>query len=386
MVHEPHQERILHVCTRYLRGGSERRLRDLIAAVPNFDHHVVIGRDSEPDLARSQLAAASISVEESLVRQLSPRRDAVAVGRLTRLVRGGGYVLVVTHQSKAGVVGRTAAALAGRVPVIHSLSMASFGPGYSRRSSRIFRTAERVLAPVTAAYAVVGRDLATRYSQIGIDERKLRVVRSGVPLPNRPVDPGEARGRLHERFAIDRTAPLIAYVGSLDERKGVGELPSILNEVRRNGPAAHLAIAGAGSLEPLLRRRFAPDLQSSTVHLLGHISPVDDLIAAADVIVLPSRVEGISQVLIQAAVAGTPFVAYHVDGVQELLDLGAVGTSVPIGDVRGVATAIVDVLRVGARGTSIDRREWAPDKIAQDYRALINTALPPVHRKALARV
>jgi glycosyltransferase involved in cell wall biosynthesis len=379
----PDRARVLHVCTRYLRGGSERRLRDFIAAVPDVIHDVVIGLESDPDLARSQLDAASISVEPALIRQVSPVRDAIAVARLARRVRRGGYVLVVTHQSKAGVVGRTAAAMAGRVPVIHSLSMASFGPGYSARSSRIQRATERVLAPLTTGYAVVGTDLAARYSQIGIDERKLRIVRSGVPLPDHRVAPSQARRHLHERFGIDRTAPLIAYLGSLDERKGVDELPAILDRVRRGEPAARLVIAGAGSLEPLLRSRFAADLESSTVYMLGHVSPVDDLVAAADVIVLPSRVEGISQVLIQAAVAATPFVAYEVDGVQELRDLGAAAMSAPIGDRDRLSGAIVEVLRAGFRGAPIDAGDWASDKIAEDYRSLFDSVLPAYNRRVL---
>ncbi|HEY8093181.1 MAG TPA: glycosyltransferase, partial [Acidimicrobiales bacterium] len=148
--------RVLHICTRYLRGSSEQRLLDLMKAIPEAEHHLVVGGDSWPGLAESRVPAARIRVEPRLVRRVSAIDDALAVWRLARLMRRLRPDLVVTHQSKSGVVGRTAALFAGRPPSVHVLSMASFGPGYSRRASRVFRAAERALAPVTTRYATVG--------------------------------------------------------------------------------------------------------------------------------------------------------------------------------------------------------------------------------------
>ena len=83
------------------------------------------------------------------------------------------------------------------------------------------------------------------------------------------------------------------------------------------------------------------------MRLLGHVSDVPRVLRAADVLALPSSAEGLPQVLVQAARAGVPFVAFDVDGVAELLALGAVGRSVPLGDRDGFAVALRDAL--GAR-------------------------------------
>ena len=184
---------VLHVMTRYLRGGSEKRLRDMVAAFPEARHMLVVGDDSSPDAARREMALAAVRVVPTLVRQPSPIDDLRALASIWRIMRALSPDLVVTHQSKAGVLGRLSARWL-RIPNVSSLSMANFGPGYAAAQSGLFRALERSLRRSTTAYAVVGHDLARRYEGIGVPRHKLRVVRSGVrlPAPEDATDP--ARG------------------------------------------------------------------------------------------------------------------------------------------------------------------------------------------------
>jgi glycosyltransferase involved in cell wall biosynthesis len=346
-----------------------------MVALPEFEHDVIIGADSDADLAASQLPCRAVWVEHSLRREVSPLEDLRATMRLRRVIRRGRYDVVITHQSKAGVVGRLAAATAGRPAVIHSLSMASFGPGYGTASSAVFRALERGLAPVTAAYAVVGKDLARRYTRIGIPEQKCHVIRSGVPL-RAPVPVEEARGRVHAVLGVPRCRPLVVYVGSLERRKGAAEIAPFLAALVALCPDAFLAVAGEGPLHATVEAELAALGLTANAGLLGYVSPVHDLIQAAGVVVLLSRAEGISQVLIQAASVGTPFVAYGVDGTTELLDLGATGEVVAIGDVQSAARAAAELLQCRTRGAPIDVSAWSECNILDGYRSLASSALP----------
>ena len=366
--------RVLHICTRYLRGGSERRLRDMMAALSEYEHDVVIGPDSDIDLATSQLRAKSIFVEPALRRSISPANDLLATWRLYRRIRNGNYALVVTHQSKAGVLSRAAAVLGGRPPVIHSLSMASFGPGYSRPASWIFRHAERALAPVTDGYAVVGHDLLERYTSIGIPHGKCQVIRSGVPC-GPMTSRADARARVVAMLGLPAERPIVAYVGSLDARKGAHDIVPYLLRLGGRSPNPFLAIAGEGPLAETVRARIGSQGLTADAALLGYVSPVDDLIHAADAVILLSRAEGISQVLVQAAARGTPFVAYDVDGTHELLAFGASGSVVGIGDVDAAANATIALLREGKRGRPIDTESWSDAVITAGYRDLVTTAV-----------
>ena len=369
MAAPPRPLRVLHVVTRYRRGGSEQRVRDFVAALDEHEHTVVVGDDSDAELAARHLGVP-VERERFLVR--SPRfdQDVQAVRALTARLKRDRVDLVVTHQSKAGVVGRVAARLAGRIPVVHSLSMASFGPGYGRTESAMFRVVERALAPLTARYVVVGADLARRFEVAGVASRKLVIVRSAATLPApRPTAVPSVAG-------VPDGRPVVLCLGALEARKNPLDLVPLMERVRESVPDAFLAVAGEGPLAEDLAGAVTRAGLDADVALLGFVKPVEPLLWRADALVLLSNAEGLPQVLIQAAAAGLPFVTYDVDGGREVVALGAVGQVVPLGDVAGAAAALTRF--VGAptpRQRCVDVSSWDPCVIAASYRSVVDDVL-----------
>lgn len=367
----------LHVITRYQRGGSERRVQDSIRAVSEMRHHVLVGSESDVELARQQTGAERVWVLPTLVRQVDPVRDLRALVSLWRLMRGGAYSLVITHQSKAGVLARAAAAVGGPATV-HSLSMASFGPGYGRLENALFRRLERILGARTAAYCVVGADLAERFAAVGVPRDRLHVVRSGVPLPGHLLLRDEARQRLDARYGTVPGRPLICYVGSLEPRKNPVLLARLLRSLhdRMVSPPDLLVIGDGPQRGDLLEELRALRLEDHAT-LTGYVAEprlVQDALRAVDVVVLLSEAEGLPQVLVQSAATGTPFVAFAVEGVHEILALGARGTAVPLGRLDEVVDAVERWLTVEAtasREPEADVSSWTPEAIAASYRAVV---------------
>jgi len=138
----------------------------------------------------------------------------------------------------------------------------------------------------------------------------------------------------------------------------------------------YLVVAGQGPLEGPLRESLRQHGLAGDSALLGFVERPASLIAAADALVLLSRVEGLPQVLVQAAAAGTPFVSYEVDGARELLDLGAVGAVVPTGDLPAAAVALDRALSQDRPAATVDLASWSPDAIAEGYRRVLH---PLVH-------
>lgn len=370
----------LHVCTRYQRGGSERRVQDSIHALPHLRHHLLLGAESDVDLARSQTAAERVWVLPTLVRPLAPARDAAALLSLRRLLRGRRYAVVVTHQSKAGVLARAAA---GRLPTVHSLSMASFGPGYGRLENWLFVRVERALGTRTAGFCVVGADLAARFAAIGVPGDRLHVVRSGIPLPTAVPSREDARKRVDARHGTRPGRPLLCYVGSLEPRKNPLLLARLLRRLhdRLLDPPDLLVVGDGPERSRLLAELASLGLARHAV-LAGYVADpegVHDALRAADVTLLLSGAEGLPQVLVQSAAVGTPFVAFDVEGVRELLALGAEGSAVPLGALDAVEAAVVNWLVPGAvpavRERVADLSSWAPATIAASYRAVVDAAI-----------
>lgn len=342
--------------------------------MPDAEHVVVVGNDSDPMLAAEQLAVP-VEVERWLVRSPSPADDLRAVASVRARIRDFRPDVVVTHQSKAGVIGRIAARLTGRVPVVHSLSMANFGPGYGRVESAMFRTIERVLAPVTARYVVVGADLARRFEVAGIASAKLTIVRSAATLP------AERPAVVPSPPSIPDGRPVILSLGALEDRKHPLDLVPLLGRVQRSVPDAFLAIAGDGPQRQDLEAAIAAADLGESVAVLGYVSPTEPLVWRADVVVLLSDAEGLPQVLIQAAAAGVPFVSFDVDGAREVIGLGALGEVVDLGDVDGAADGVVRALGARAAGTRlVDVSSWDTAVIHDQYRSVIGAVVVEARR------
>lgn len=370
---------VLHIATRYLRGGSERRIRDIIRSLPEAHHHLIVGLHSDLELARRQVRPASVTILPTLVRDPSPAYDGAALRSIVHILNRHRFDLVITHQSKSGVLGRIAARWQAGLPVVHSLSMASFGPGYPKWQHLLFRSIESQLHRLTDAYAVVGSDLADRYAGIGIPTSKLKVIRSCVRLTENNVWSNAQRRVVRRRFGLPVQRPIVLSVSSLEARKRPLELVPYLTRLLRMEGAhrPYLVVAGDGPL----RRQLVSALRSKdlTKHaaVIGFVEDPTALIAAADVMVLVSRSEGLPQALVQAAAVGTPFVASAVDGVRELIRLGAEGAVVPLDGVAAAAEATARIVGREPRPKrpSIDLTSWSPRAIREGYRTLIGKVM-----------
>lgn len=314
----------------------------------------------------------------SLRRSISPVPDLVTVVTLRARLLATRPDLVVTHQSKAAALTRFAA-VGTSIPVVHSLSMASFGPGYGRLQHHLFRVVECWLGRRTTAFAVVGRDLAERYRSLGIPADRFHVVRSGATLADPTIAHGtrdRTRRSVRAELGIPDAASVVLFVGSLDARKGVLGLPDLLAAVggRPDLGRVDLVVAGEGTLDEAMNRLAGRLGLAQRVHLLGHVDGIDRLLWAADVMVLPSRAEGLPQVLVQAAAAGLPFAAYRVDGVEELLGMGAHGRAVDPGRPGALAAAVAELAGEPRRGPVVDLGSWRPEAIRAAHRALLMAA------------
>jgi glycosyltransferase involved in cell wall biosynthesis len=172
----------------------------------------------------------------------------------------------------------------------------------------------------------------------------------------------------------------VLYLGSLDARKNVMELPAFLSGLIAKDPALrpYLVVAGEGPLFDKLSEELEAAGLGDDAAMLGFVPDPGELLASADALVLLSRTEGVPQVLVQAAAVGTPFVAYEVDGVRELMDLGARGVSIPPGNLNAAVEETAALLRGNGRSdrSDLDLSVWSPESIGIGYRKLVSSVCP----------
>jgi glycosyltransferase involved in cell wall biosynthesis len=138
-----------------------------------------------------------------------------------------------------------------------------------------------------------------------------------------------------------------------------------------------LVVAGSGPMRDRMEAAFRNEPLASGFRYLGYSDRMPELMAACDCLVMLSSAEGLATVLVQAAAAGRPFVSYAVDGPGELIQRGAAGSVVPIGDALAAAREAARVIAMTPRST-IDLSEWEPGEISRRYRAFFDALRPSV--------
>ncbi|MFI8293834.1 glycosyltransferase family 4 protein [Streptomyces sp. NPDC085614] len=205
----------------------------------------------------------------------------------------------------------------------------------------LLRLLERRTARTAAVVLGTSSELVDRARRRGARDARLAPVT--VPASRAPVclHDGKARAELG---AVDR--PLLMAVGALVPERGYGMLLDAAREWRDLDPQPLLVIAGEGRERALLQRRI--EVEGLAVRLIGRRDDVAELLAAADVAVLPSRWEARSLLAQEALRLGVPLVATAVGGVPELV--GDAAELVPWGDARALAEAVRRLLE------DVDRR------------------------------
>ncbi|WP_329115140.1 glycosyltransferase family 4 protein [Streptomyces sp. NBC_01465] len=259
-----------------------------------------------------------------------PRRsDPAAVAALRAACAGAG--IVHAHGLNAAV--RTTLALSGqRVPLVvtwHTRAHAEGARGH------LMRLMERRAARAAAVVLGTSSDLVDRARSRGARDARLAPV--AVPSPRLPADGVESKARA-ELGAVDR--PLLMAVGSLVAHRGYGTLLDAAGLLRGLDPLPLVVIAGEGRERDALQRRI--EAESLPVRLIGSRDDITELLAAADVAVLPSRWEARSLLAQEALRLGVPLVATAVGGVPELV--GDAAELVPYGDAKALAARLTALL------------------------------------------
>ena len=299
-------------------------VRDLIQAAVSEGYAVTVACPPDGDLpgwARQRRARC----ERIDMRRAPHPSDILAILRIRRLVRE--HALVHLHSSKAGAVGRIALASLGRrrppsVFTPHGWSWLVGG-----RMEPAYRLFERIMLPVTTAVvAVSAEERSNGLAVLGPRAARIRVISNGVDVGRFRPD-GPVAGRPAD--------PLVVSVGRLCHARGPDLAVAALALMRT--PAARLRLVGDGE------DRAAVGMQVQALGLSGRVEltgfrqdPAPDF-RAADVVIVPSRYDGMALVLLEAMACGAAVVATQVPGSSALAGAGVL---VPPGDPGALARAV----------------------------------------------
>jgi glycosyltransferase involved in cell wall biosynthesis len=218
----------------------------------------------------------------------------------------------------------------------------------------------------------------------GFEERQL------LWMPN-PVDTdayvpcgAEERMRMRTALGLPPEAGIVAFVGRLAPEKELASLIDAMALVVRKRPSAMLLLIGEGPLGEDLKARADGRLLSAACRFLGKRPPeqVRCWLQVSDVFALPSREEGLSCALLEAMSTALPSVVSAIPANTQLIEDGAQGLLVPVGDAPALANALSTLLsnpglraRMGTEARARAVRNYSTASVIDRYEALLHEAL-----------
>jgi glycosyltransferase involved in cell wall biosynthesis len=369
---------LLLVVTTLDVGGAEKCCVQLATGLDRERWQVEVCSVMRPGAMANPLRDAGIPVHS--LDASRPWHAPLALVRLARLMRRTRPDVVHTFLFHANVLGRLAAQFAGRPRVVASIRVAE-------RRFRHHLVLENLTFRLSDRAACVSRGVARFvrrrcYEPAG----RLVVIPNGVDV-TRAAESASARTRL----GPGHDACVAIYVGRLDPQKGVDVLLRAVAVARTRAPHLTLLLVGAGPQRQALEQ-LAAELQLSTcVKFLGWRPDATELMQAADLLVLPSRWEGMPNVVLEAMAAGLPVVATRAEGTAELVRHRETGLLVAIDDVNELAGAIAETagapeLRTswGVRGQAIALNDFSVEQMVQQYQQVYASLLESTGPDAVA--
>ncbi|MGF1678035.1 MAG: glycosyltransferase [Candidatus Methylacidiphilales bacterium] len=331
-------------------GGQEIRITQELLAMRKRGHRVMLFTPTNSHI-REEALRHGITVFPLCSNRL---RYPLTIASLARRFRQERVTVVHTHSSRDSYLGGIAARLAG-VPLV--IRARHIDVDYPNRL--VSRWAYAHLPHhVTTTSQKISQGLIEK---LGLDPNRLTCIPTGIDLHTyRPATSPVLRSEL----LTDESVHLVGMISVLRSWKGHRIFLEAARSILDQRSDVSFFIAGEGPMRELIQQWITELSLSAKVKLLGHRDDVPDLLAALDVLVLPSLAhEGIPQIVLQAQACGKAVVGSLTGGIPEVITDGQTGLLAPTGDADATAKAILTLLE----NTS------AREKLGQAARALAET-------------
>ncbi|MGD0767339.1 MAG: glycosyltransferase family 4 protein [Tepidisphaeraceae bacterium] len=339
--------KIVHIITRLIIGGAQENTLLSCQGQHRLGHDVTLiaGPAIGPEgslLDRAQSHGYRVIVLDEMRRAIHPIRDFHTYRHLLRLLGELKPDIVHTHSSKAGILGRWAANRARIPAVVHTIHGLAFTASTNPAINWAYQMLEKRAAPLTTRIVCVADAMREQSLAAGIGRaRQYLTIYSG--METEPfLHPPAPREQVRSSLGIAKETIVVGTIARLFDLKGHDDLLQIAPELCGQFPNLRFLWVGDGLLRPRLEAEMNRLGLRDRFILTGMVPPqrVPELTAAMDLLVHPSRREGLARALPQAALAAIPAIAYDIDGNREGLRDGITGTVLPPLDLRKLSDAI----------------------------------------------
>jgi glycosyltransferase involved in cell wall biosynthesis len=339
---------ICHVITKLELGGAQEVAMRVVSGLDRrrFRPVLIAGPGGLLTEEAHALEGVEVCLIPSLIREIRPIQDLRALWELVRTFRRLRPKFVHTHSSKAGILGRLAAWLAGVPCILHTIHGYGVTPAQPFWQQRALIALERMVGRVTTHWIAVSQADRRRGIEWGLfTASKVSVVRPGIdPTAFAARLESSERDRLRAMLGVGPDHLLVGTVSCLKPQKSPEDFIRVAALVCERVAEAKCVLVGDGALRPQIEALIQARGLKDRVTLLGWRRDVAALMKAFDVFVLTSQWEGLPCAMLEARASRIPIVATRVGGAAEAIVEGIQGTLCPVGDVRAMAERVCQIL------------------------------------------
>jgi glycosyltransferase involved in cell wall biosynthesis len=210
------------------------------------------------------------------------------------------------------------------------------------------------------AFITISEEIDAELAGIGIPPERRPFIPNGVDTHRFAPLPSAQKQAQRAALGLPATGPIAVFAGRLASEKRIDQLVSVWPAVRAAHPDAHLVVLGTGPEEEALKRSAG-----AGVHFAGRTEDVAPYLQAADLFVLPSATEGLSNALLEAMSCGLVTIATSVGGAPDLIEHDVSGWLIPPDQPPALQAALLTLLGDPARWDRLGQR--ARERVINDY-------------------
>jgi len=335
---------LLYVITKLELGGAQKQLLSLIRHLDREKFNLLLFTAHQGLLMEEAFSMAGLTVRKSrwLQRPLNPFKDFFALIEIFLFIKKNKVDIVHTHSSKAGIIGRFAAALAGIKGIIHTVHGWSFN-NYQSFFIRIFYIwLERFAAVFTDRLVVVSehdKRIGLRYG-IGKND-KYTLIRYGIDYDVF----GIKDQNIKKELGIQDNERVVTMVSCLKPQKAPQDFIRLASLVVNVLPHVKFILVGDGSLRRMVERAADTFGVKGRVIMTGWRYDVPRILSVTDVLVLTSLWEGLPIAVLEGIACAKPAIATDTGGIKEVIKNGESGFLVSPRDTRTMSEKLIVLLK-----------------------------------------
>ncbi len=352
---------ILFISSIQMWGGGEVWLLDIMSGLKERGHFVSLICRSKTELAQN---ASTQGFDVHTIR-IGGDFDPFVIWNARRIMKEKKVDVICTNMDKDLRFGGIAAKLAGVRGIVPSREI-----DYPLKNTLRYRFAYNVLAT-----KIVVNSKATQQTILAsapwLDAKRTKIIYKGIELSR--YNNGTTND-IRNEFHLPSSAPLVTFVGQLDERKGLHYLLEAWHSVHTEFPEAMLFIVGKGKMENEIQQFISKHNLQKNIVLTGFRSDVPNILLQSSMLVLPSLWEGFGYVLVEAMAAKLPTVATATSSIPEIVEHDKSGILVPPKNSDALARAIGFLLSdslksaaMGMRGRQIVEEKFTRERMIDEF-------------------